>query len=48
VAHIEFLVALYESVRGYMSPGKCANWAITHCPGLTFDDIIVFQPVSAV
>jgi hypothetical protein len=40
---LNFLVALYKSGRGYMSPGEGADWAITPLPGLTFDDVVVFQ-----
>jgi hypothetical protein len=45
---LNFLVALYKSGRDYMSPGAGADWATTPVPGLTFDDVVVFQPVSAV
>jgi hypothetical protein len=38
---LNFLVALYKSGRGYMSPGEGADWAITPLPGLTFDDVVV-------
>jgi hypothetical protein len=31
-----------------MSPGAGADWATTPAPGFSFDDIVVFQPVSAV
>jgi hypothetical protein len=29
-----------------MSPGAGADWATTPAPGLTFDDVVVFQLVS--
>jgi hypothetical protein len=29
-----------------MSPGEGADWAITPLPGLTFDDVVVFQHIT--
>jgi hypothetical protein len=31
-----------------MSPPMGADWATSPAPGLIFDDVVVFQPVSAV
>jgi hypothetical protein len=36
-------IALTGSDGAHMSTGKGADWAITPLPGLTFDDLIVFQ-----
>jgi hypothetical protein len=43
---LNFLVALYNSGRGYMSPGEGADWATTPAQGHTFDDIVVFQHIT--
>jgi hypothetical protein len=29
-----------------MSPGEGADWDITPLPGLTFDDVVVFQHIT--
>jgi hypothetical protein len=41
-----FLAALYKSGRGFISSGEGADWAITSLPGLTLDDVIVFQHIT--
>jgi hypothetical protein len=43
---LNFLVALYKSGWGYMSPGEGADWATTPALGLTFDDVAVFQNIT--
>jgi hypothetical protein len=43
---LNFLVALYKCGWGYMSPSEGADWAITPLPGLTFDDVEVFQHIT--
>jgi hypothetical protein len=43
---LNFLVALYKSNWGYMSPGDEADWATTSTTGLTFDDVVVFKHIT--
>jgi hypothetical protein len=43
---LNFLLTLYKSGRGYMSPGVGADWATTPALGLNFDDVVVFQHLT--